>query len=51
MRKRRQRKPPPIILDPEALARTCLNCGREMADRSCKLVCRCGYFASCNDYV
>jgi hypothetical protein len=36
--------------DPDRLMRTCLNCGRELEDRSCKLVCRCGYFLSCSDY-
>jgi hypothetical protein len=34
----------------EALVRTCLNCGAEMDDFKCKLVCECGYFASCSDY-
>lgn len=37
----------------EELMRTCPNCGREMAERKCKLVCpdpRCGYFLSCADY-
>jgi len=28
----------------------CANCGARMDERKCKLVCRCGYFASCSDY-
>jgi hypothetical protein len=32
------------------LMRTCANCGAEMDERKCKLVCRCGYFLSCSDY-
>lgn len=36
--------------DPEALVLTCLNCGRMLDERKCKLVCECGYFASCSDY-
>jgi hypothetical protein len=32
------------------LIRTCANCGAEMDERKCKLVCRCGYFLSCSDY-
>ncbi len=36
--------------DPEALVRTCLNCGATLTERACKLVCACGYFASCSDY-
>jgi len=36
--------------DPEEIVRTCLNCGAQMDDRKCKLVCECGYFASCSDY-
>jgi hypothetical protein len=36
--------------DPDRLMRTCANCGRELEDRACKLVCRCGYFLSCSDY-
>jgi hypothetical protein len=34
----------------ESLVRTCLNCGKEMEEFKCKLVCECGYFASCSDY-
>lgn len=40
-------KPP----DPGRLMRTCANCGAEMEERKCKLICRgCGYFLSCSDY-
>jgi hypothetical protein len=36
--------------DPEELILTCLNCGAKMDELKCKLVCECGYFASCSDY-
>ena len=37
--------------DPDRLMRTCANCGAEMEERKCKLICRgCGYFLSCSDY-
>ena len=36
--------------DPAALVLTCANCGALMDERKCKLICRCGYFASCSDY-
>ena len=36
--------------DPADLVLTCANCGARMDERRCKLVCRCGYFASCSDY-
>ena len=36
--------------DPGLLLRTCANCGSEMDERKCKLICRCGYFLSCSDY-
>ncbi|MEO8437685.1 MAG: hypothetical protein ABI562_04440 [Chloroflexota bacterium] len=36
--------------DPGLLMRTCANCGAEMDQRKCKLICRCGYFLSCSDY-
>lgn len=36
--------------DPADLILTCANCGSRMDERRCKLVCRCGYFASCSDY-
>ena len=37
----------------EELMRTCPNCGRELAERKCKLFCpdpRCGFYLSCADY-
>jgi len=36
--------------DPADLVLTCANCGARMDERRCKLICRCGYFASCSDY-
>jgi len=36
--------------DPGLLIRTCANCGAEMDERKCKLICQCGYFLSCSDY-
>jgi hypothetical protein len=36
--------------DPAALILTCANCGAQMDERKCKLICRCGYFLSCSDY-
>ena len=36
--------------DPAALVLTCANCGALMDERKCKLICSCGYFASCSDY-
>ena len=36
--------------NPADLVLTCANCGARMDERKCKLVCRCGYFASCSDY-
>lgn len=39
-----------IAANPEDLVRTCANCGNQMSDQHCKLVCECGYFASCSDY-
>ncbi len=37
--------------DPGDLMLTCANCGARMDERKCKLVCSCGYFLSCSDYV
>lgn len=37
----------------ERVMRTCPVCGRELAERKCKLYCpdpRCGYFLSCADF-
>lgn len=39
--------------DPERTMRTCPVCGKELAERRCKLYCPdpvCGYFLSCADY-
>jgi hypothetical protein len=36
--------------DPRLVMLTCANCGAEMDERKCKLICRCGYFLSCSDY-
>jgi hypothetical protein len=36
--------------DPVAIVLTCANCGARMDERKCKLICSCGYFASCSDY-
>lgn len=42
---------PLIQPDPHRLMRTCANCGSEMEERKCKLICHgCGYFLSCSDY-
>jgi hypothetical protein len=41
---------PSAEADPGLLMRTCANCGAEMDERKCKLICRCGYFLSCSDY-
>lgn len=43
-------RPEDLGVDEETLVRTCLNCGKEMVDEKCKLVCECGYFSSCSDY-
>lgn len=36
--------------DPGVVVLTCANCGAQMIERKCKLICRCGYFLSCSDY-
>lgn len=39
--------------DPERVMRTCPVCGKELAERKCKLYCpdpRCGYYLSCSDF-
>jgi hypothetical protein len=43
--------PEPRRGDPGTVILTCANCGAEMIERKCKLICRCGYFLSCQDYV
>jgi hypothetical protein len=37
-------------IDPGTVILTCANCGAQMDERKCKLICRCGYFLSCSDY-
>ena len=41
---------PIVEPDPAAIVLTCANCGARMDERKCKLICSCGYFASCSDY-
>jgi hypothetical protein len=36
--------------DPGLVMTSCANCGAQMLDRKCKLICTCGYFLSCSDY-
>lgn len=37
--------------DPEAVMRTCPNCGARLQESRCKLLCpRCHYYMSCSDY-
>jgi hypothetical protein len=40
----------PASVDPGTVILTCANCGAQMDERKCKLICRCGYFLSCSDY-
>jgi len=40
----------PPSVDPGTVILTCANCGAQMDERKCKLICRCGYFLSCSDY-
>jgi len=37
-------------VDPGLVMTSCANCGAQMVDRKCKLICSCGYFLSCSDY-
>jgi hypothetical protein len=39
-----------VQADPGVVVLTCANCGAQMDERKCKLICRCGYFLSCSDY-
>ncbi len=39
-----------IEQSPEDIILTCANCGKKMEERKCKLICECGYYASCSDY-
>ncbi len=40
----------PDDIDPGIVVLTCANCGAQMDERKCKLICECGYFLSCSDY-
>ena len=42
--------PPAAAVDPGVVVLTCANCGAQMDERKCKLICTCGYFLSCSDY-
>ncbi|MEI6156086.1 MAG: hypothetical protein WCP88_02665 [bacterium] len=37
-------------IDPGLVMICCANCGKQMIDRKCKMICECGYFLSCSDY-
>jgi hypothetical protein len=41
---------PDFSEDPGLVMTSCANCGAQMLDRKCKLICSCGYFLSCSDY-
>ena len=41
---------PPTEIDPGLVMTCCANCGAQMIDRKCKMICECGYFLSCSDY-
>lgn len=40
----------PQEVDPGLVMTCCANCGAQMIDRKCKMICECGYFLSCSDY-
>ena len=40
----------PTDIDPGLVMTCCANCGAQMIDRKCKMICECGYFLSCSDY-
>ncbi|MFM9128482.1 MAG: hypothetical protein ACKOPF_01310 [Candidatus Limnocylindrus sp.] len=40
----------PAEIDPGLVMTCCANCGAQMIDRKCKMICECGYFLSCSDY-
>jgi hypothetical protein len=44
---------PPVfeLVESGDLISICLQCGRRMEPRKCKLICDCGYFLSCSDFV
>ena len=37
-------------IDPGLVMTCCANCGAQLIDRKCKMICECGYFLSCSDY-
>ena len=37
-------------IDPGLVMTSCANCGAQMLERKCKLICSCGYYLSCSDY-
>jgi hypothetical protein len=39
-----------VEVDPGLIMTCCANCGAQMIDRKCKMICECGYFLSCSDY-
>jgi exosome complex RNA-binding protein Csl4 len=41
---------PMAEIDPGLVMTCCANCGKQMIDRKCKMICECGYFLSCSDY-
>jgi exosome complex RNA-binding protein Csl4 len=41
---------PAAEIDPGLVMTCCANCGKQMIDRKCKMICECGYFLSCSDY-
>jgi hypothetical protein len=43
-------EPEPQPGDHGTVILTCANCGAQLIERKCKLICRCGYFLSCSDY-
>ena len=41
---------PAAEIDQGLVMTCCANCGKQMIDRKCKMICECGYFLSCSDY-
>ena len=41
---------PAAEIDPGLVMTCCANCGKQMIDRKCKMICECRYFLSCSDY-
>lgn len=47
----RYRREPPPDHHLEEVVRTCPNCGAQLEEHRCKLLCpRCHYYMSCSDY-